>query len=110
MKMILAIVNKEDVKGVCKVLKENDVRFTRFSSTGGFLREGNTTLMIAADEADVPAILDYIKDNCSTREQSAPAVIFGDDAAMPYTESEPIQVTVGGATVFVLDLKRTERM
>ena len=79
MKMITAIVNKEDSKNVCNELIKAGFSVTRLSTTGGFLMAGNMTLMIGTDDEKV---------------------------ATAY----PLQVTVGGATVFVTNVERFEKL
>ena len=44
MKLITAIVNKEDSKNVCNELIKAKFYVTRLATTGGFLMAGNMTL------------------------------------------------------------------
>ena len=53
MKLITAIVNKEDSKNVCNELLKNKFYVTRLATTGGFLMAGNMTLLICTDDARV---------------------------------------------------------
>jgi len=95
-KLIIAVVQNEDADGVVDALLEAEFRATRLASTGGFLRRGNTTLMIGADEGDVDDVLDLIRRHARSAAQAeAP------DAA----QSEP-----AAATVFVLDLEEYQRL
>ena len=83
-------------------------RFTRVGSTGGFLREGNTTLLIGAEDSQVDDVLLIIGKNCETREQYMnvmPPEAVLTAAIIP----SPVKVLVGGAVVFVLDVSRVER-
>ncbi|MBH0231861.1 cyclic-di-AMP receptor [Halobacillus yeomjeoni] len=101
MKMIVAVVQDKDSNRLTDALAENDFKTTKLSSTGGFLREGNTTFMIGCDDEDVDDALDIIKKNCSQREQMvAPISPMGGnaDSYIP----KPVKVEVGGATVFIL--------
>lgn len=101
MKMIIAVVQDKDSNRLTDALAENDLKTTKLSTTGGFLREGNTTFMIGCDDGDVDGALDIIKDNCSQREQMvAPISPMGGnaDSYIP----KPVKVEVGGATVFIL--------
>src|SRR5690606_40080360 len=85
------------------IVKAN-IRATKLASTGGFLREGNTTFLIGTDDDEVDQVLEIIKDNCKAREQLlAPMSPLGGsaDAYSPY----PLEVEVGGATVFVLPVE-----
>ncbi|GEN44710.1 cyclic-di-AMP receptor [Alkalibacillus haloalkaliphilus] len=101
MKLILAIVQDKDSNRLSDALSEENFKSTKLSSSGGFLKEGNTTLMIGCDDGDVDQALEIIKDNCSYREQMvAPISPMGGnaDSYIP----KPVKVEVGGATVFVL--------
>lgn len=99
MKLILAIVNDDDASNVMDELNANDYRVTRMCSTGGFLRAGNTTLLVGVEEEHVSAVLSIIE----ARSRSTTKNISSNQVAgMSY----PIEVTVGGATVFVVDVEQ----
>ena len=109
MKMIIAIVQSEDVNHLQKQLTESGFRFTRIKTAGGFLQETNATLIMGVEDTEVDAALQVIRDNCITRRQHVnpvPAVMEPGEFFLPY----PIEVEVGGATVFVLDVARFERI
>ncbi len=104
MKLVVAVVQDEDSNRLSDALTKNDYRATKLASTGGFLRSGNTTFLIGTDDALVPKLLDLIRDNCRAREQMvAPVSPMGGnvDSYIPY----PVEVEVGGATVFVLPIE-----
>ncbi|TCT18138.1 uncharacterized protein YaaQ [Melghiribacillus thermohalophilus] len=101
MKLILAVVQDKDANRLVDALGDKDFKSTKLSSTGGFLKEGNTTLMIGCKDDQVDQALEIIKENCSHREQMvAPISPMGGnaDSYIP----KPVKVEVGGATVFVL--------
>ncbi len=103
MKLIFAIVQNEDSKRLIKSLIESNISVTRISSTGGFLHGGNSTLMMGLDDEKVPAALEIIRSKSSTRKEYM--VI---PSSMPgYIDSSPtpVQVTLGGATVFIVDVE-----
>jgi uncharacterized protein YaaQ len=93
-KLIIAVVQNEDADAVVDALLEEEFRATRLASTGGFLRRGNTTLMIGADEAQVDTVLDLIRQHARAAGE-APAA----------GQSQP-----AAATVFVLDLEEYQRL
>jgi uncharacterized protein YaaQ len=95
-KLIIAVVQNEDADGVVDALLEGDFRATRLASTGGFLRRGNTTLMIGADEDQVDHVLDLI------RRHARSGAVPQDEAS---TATPP-----AAATVFVLDLDEYQRL
>ncbi|MBM7573127.1 cyclic-di-AMP receptor [Aquibacillus albus] len=101
MKLILAVVQDKDSNRLTDALGEKEFKTTKLSTTGGFLKEGNTTLMIGCEDDEVDDALGIIKENCSQREQMvAPISPMGGnaDSYIP----RPINVEVGGATVFVV--------
>ncbi|WP_181351115.1 cyclic-di-AMP receptor [Thalassobacillus sp. CUG 92003] len=104
MKMIIAVVQDKDTNRLTDALSDHDYQTTKLSTTGGFLKEGNTTLMIGCEDDDVDNALDIIKKNCSQREQMvAPISPMGGnaDSYIP----KPVKVEVGGATVFILPVE-----
>ncbi|SDJ33296.1 cyclic-di-AMP receptor [Natribacillus halophilus] len=108
MKLIIAVVQDKDSNRLSTSLVENDYRATKLSSTGGFLRAGNTTFLIGVEDEQVADVLDIIKENCESREQLvAPVSPMGGnaDSYVPY----PVEVQVGGATVFVMDVEQFEQ-
>jgi uncharacterized protein YaaQ len=103
MKLIVAIIHDEDVHGLVQQLMDENYRVTKLASTGGFLKSGNTTLLIGVEKEKVDTVIGIIKDTCETRKEIAPAptpMMGGTGVFMTY----PIEVQVGGATVFVLDV------
>lgn len=103
-KLIVAVVQDQDSNRLSAALTKNDFRATKLASTGGFLRSGNTTFLIGTDDSLVDKLLEIIKDNCRSRDQMvAPVSPMGGnaDSYIPY----PVEVEVGGATVFVLPIE-----
>ena len=108
MKLILAVVQDQDSTRLMNALVENNFRATKLATTGGFLKSGNTTFMIGTEEVRVEKALEVIKDNCKSREQlTAPVSPMGGnaDSYIPY----PVEVSVGGATVFVLPVEQFQQ-
>ncbi|MDM8535076.1 cyclic-di-AMP receptor [Clostridiaceae bacterium HSG29] len=102
MKMIVAIVHDEDSHELIKKLTENEFNITKLASTGGFLKTGNTTLIIGVDKAKVDEALEIIANTCKTRkEYTMASSMIGETSSFI---GQPIEVSVGGATVFVLDV------
>jgi uncharacterized protein YaaQ len=108
MKLIVSIVNLDDLYALTDTLVQADYDATVVSTTGGFLREGNATILIGVNDASVAQVLHIIRAKCRTRMrymQPVSAGLEGEEAFM----IEPIEVEVGGAVVFVLDVERFER-
>ncbi|AGC69132.1 hypothetical protein Cst_c21660 [Thermoclostridium stercorarium subsp. stercorarium DSM 8532] len=109
MKLILAIISDEDSNPVISELGKEGFGVTKLCSTGGFLRSGNTTIMVGADEEKVPEVIDIIKRKCKTRKKAMPNLdLSGGTGVMGM--AFPVEVTVGGATVFVLNVERFEKL
>ena len=104
MKLIVAIVQDQDAPSLIDDLTEQDFRVTKLASTGGFLKSGNTTLLIGVEDEQVEGVIAVIEENCKTREitTSLLTVTMPGDTYIPY----PLEVKVGGATVFVLDIEK----
>ena len=60
MKLIIAIIQDEYISKVIKVLMENKIRTTKLSSTGGFLKSGNTTLFIGVENDEIEMLQDIL--------------------------------------------------
>ncbi len=107
MKLVLAIVSNDDSSSVSTALNKENFQVTRLATTGGFLRAGNTTLIIGVDDDRVEACLKIIGEECSKRTEMVPSTASYDIGR--YT-SFPVEVQVGGATVFVLDVSQFHKL
>lgn len=108
MKLILAIVNNDDSATAASALTEEGFFVTKLSTTGGFLMVGNTTFLIGTQDADTQRAIDILKRTCKTRKQtSSPTASFGTGLR---NLSLPSEVSVGGATIFVLDVASMEKI
>lgn len=108
MKLIMAVIQDKDSNRLSDALVEHDFQATKLASTGGFLKAGNTTFMIGVEDEHVNDVLTIINENCKAREQLvAPISPMGGnaDSYVPY----PVEVQVGGATVFVLPVDQFEK-
>ncbi len=108
MKLIYAIVRDEDGHRTMSELAKNRFQVTKLASTGGFLRSGNTTLVIGTEAADVDKVIDIIRAACSKRKQivATPMPADADGKHMP----PPVTVDIGGAVVFVINVDRFEKI
>ncbi len=107
MKLIITIVQDEDASRLTEEITNNNFQITRIASTGGFLKSGNTTLIIGVKKERVDEVLRIIEKVCKVREitTSFSSSLTG-DTYIPY----PMQIKIGGATVFTLDVERYERI
>ena len=108
MQLILAIVQDEDAGPVIEALTGAGFRATRINTVGGFLRKGNATILVGVERDRLHKALLIVRDNCETRTEYFVPTAPG-EVGEPYP-LDPIQVQVGGATVFVLDVERFERL
>ncbi len=107
MKLITAIVNKEDSRHVTQELIKAGFAVTRLSTTGGFLLAGNVTLLIGTQDEKVDECIGIIADFSRQRTEVVPSSSsYGVGVAAAY----PLEVTVGGATVFVTNVERFEKL
>jgi len=107
MKLVVAIIHDEDSHDLIERLTEKKYGVTKLASTGGFLRSGNTTLLVGVEKEKVDDVIDTIKKVCKTRKEiTTTAPIVGDSSSFM---AIPIEVVVGGATIFVLDIERFEK-
>ena len=98
MKLILAIVSNDDSSKVSSALTKNHFSVTKLATTGGFLLSGNTTFLIGTQDEKVDEVITIIADHSKKRKQMVPSTTY------------PVEVQVGGATIFVLDVERFEKV
>ena len=105
MKLVMAIVQGDDAGGLVDALTDKSYRATRINTAGGFLKESNATILVGVDDDKVNEVLAIIRANCQARTQfinPLPPVMEPGEFYMPY----PVEVQIGGATVFVLEIER----
>jgi uncharacterized protein YaaQ len=104
MRLVIAMVQDQDVSKLLETLTENNYSATKLASTGGFLRQGNTTLLIGVDQDKVDEVMGLIKNACQTRSQLVNSMALIGRSMNSYIP-EPVEVQVGGATVFVINVE-----
>ena len=107
MKLVFAIVNDDDAGNVLAVLNKAGFSATKVASTGGYLKAGNTTFISGVEDDQVDQVLQLIGSNARKRTQ-----IIHDTTSVGNfsTMAMPLEITVGGATVFVLNVERFEKL
>ena len=105
MKLIVAIVQDEDAGRLVSALMDKGFGVTKLATTGGFLRAGNTTLLLGIDDEKIEKAMSIIEHVCKSRKQIAtsPSPVAGTTGVY---EPYPIEVMVGGATIFVLNVEQ----
>ncbi len=103
MKLIVAIVRDDTMRALNEILTDAGYMFTKVASSGGFLKLGNTTLLMGVDDEKVEEVISMIKDCCTTRQEymSLGVPIPSQGGFIP----PPVKVAHGGATVFVMNVE-----
>jgi uncharacterized protein YaaQ len=105
MKLVIAVVQGEDMAALRRLLPAAGFRMTEVDSLGGFLRENNVTLLIGTEEARLPELWRILGENCLTRTEYINPFQPAYGAGEVYLP-RPVEVQVGGATVWVVDIER----
>lgn len=107
MKLVLAIIHDDDAQDLMGLLSEHKYFVTKLATTGGFLRSGNTTLITGVEDDQVEDVISIFETRCKSRTQMTTlAAPYG---AMEGYMPRPIEVRVGGATIFVLDVAQFKK-
>ncbi len=107
MKLIFAIINNDDSHAVQSALTKGGIQATKLASSGGFLMAGNTTFMICSKDDKLEEIIEIIRKHSHRRKQFVPnSASYGIGSYASF----PVEVTVGGATVFVTNVERFEKI
>ncbi|MDD2994415.1 MAG: cyclic-di-AMP receptor [Pygmaiobacter sp.] len=107
MKLVLAIVSNDDSAMVSTALTKEGFHVTKLATTGGFLMAGNTTFLTGTDDDKVDKVIEIIAAQSSKRTQIVPSTTTVD---VGMYSSFPVEVTVGGSTIFVLNVERYEKV
>ena len=107
MKLVLAIVSNDDSSMVSTALTREGFHVTKLATTGGFLMAGNTTFITRVEDKKVDRVIEIISAQSSKRTQIVPSTTTVD---MGMYSSFPVEVTVGGSTIFVLNIERYEKV
>lgn len=103
MKLVIAVISDEDAKETVQALLDSGFKCTKLASTGGFLKAGNTTLMIGVLDKDLEAVYEILKENCRTREEKVSAGLM-DIGGLNFMGTPTMDITVGGAVIFVVNV------
>jgi uncharacterized protein YaaQ len=109
MKLVIAVVQGEDAQRTSDALTSAGFASTRMTSSGGFLQQGNVTFLIGVEDSRVNDAVQVIRDHCRERSRyltPMPPVPDPGEMFMAY----PVEVQVGGATVFVVPVDSFEKI
>jgi uncharacterized protein YaaQ len=108
-KLVVAVVHSEDAGSLVDALLDRDFRATRLHSSGGLLKHSNATIVLGVEDDEVDEVVDIVRENCTSRTavvNPMPPIMEPGEFFMPY----PLEVEVGGATIFVLAVDRFEKI
>ncbi|MHB8577852.1 MAG: cyclic-di-AMP receptor [Dehalococcoidia bacterium] len=108
-KLMIMVVADADADKLIRALVSHGYPATKIGSTGGFLRRGNTTIMSGVGEYEVDEVMQHVQHYCHARTEFIPLQalpITGDGAPV----IDPMEVRVGGAVVFILNIERMEKV
>jgi uncharacterized protein YaaQ len=108
LKLIIIIAADSDAERLMKTLIGQGYPATKIGSTGGFLHRGNATILSGVEADEVDNVVATVRAECHARTEYVPVQtlpFFGEGASL----SEPLEVRVGGAIVFVVNVERFEK-
>lgn len=108
MKLIIAIVQDEDAGRTLNGLTEAGYSVTKLATSGGFLKAGNTTLLTGVEDDQVDSAIAVIEKHSHSRRQLVAASTPMMGTSEIAINHSPIEVAIGGATIFVLPIERFE--
>jgi uncharacterized protein YaaQ len=104
--LLLAVVQAQDADVAEARVREMSVSVTRLPSVGAFLGRRNATLLIGINPERLDEVLSTFKENCRQRVEYIAVPL--ESAPLPLPSPTPI--TVGGATIFTLDVEHFEEL
>ena len=106
MKLVIGIINSDDANDLLAEITKASFQATKLSTSGGFLKMGNVTVLVGVEDEKVDDVIRIIGEHSQKRTEIVPStVMYG----IGVSTSIPLEVTVGGATIFVLDVDRFEK-
>jgi uncharacterized protein YaaQ len=102
MVILLAVLQAQDADLVTSALSKFGVPAFELSSIGAFLGRKNVTLLLPVETTNVDMVLSELKRNCRQRIEYVSMPIEGQPLPIP----SPIPITVGGATIFILEIEQ----
>ncbi|MGO1581378.1 MAG: cyclic-di-AMP receptor [Peptoniphilaceae bacterium] len=94
MKMIIAIIQDKFIDKLMDRFLDEEIYVTKVSTSGGFFKSGNTTLLVGADESELDHIDSIFREVTQTEE----------------VKTEMGSFEISGATIFVIDVEKSLRI
>jgi uncharacterized protein YaaQ len=101
-RLMTAVVQEQDAENAVGALTGLEVSVTRLPSIGGFLGRRNTTLLIGCHDSLIELVMQSLRKSCRRRIEYVATPLEGSPLPFP----SPTPVTVGGATVFILEVEK----
>lgn len=93
-KMMIAIVQDKFIDTLIERFLDEQIYVTKLSSSGGFFKSGNSTLLLGCNEEEISKI----------------DAIFKEVTKTEAVHNEKGDFRISGATVFILDVEDTRRI
>jgi len=103
-RLMAAVIQDQDMENALGALTKLGIPTTRLPSTGGFFGRNNATLLIGLEKGQEASVVKALEKSCNRRIEYLASPIEG----FPGGLAEPIQITIGGATIFVFEVERFE--
>ncbi len=104
--LMMAVVQAQDAEVAKETLAKLNVTVERLPSVGGFLGRRNATLLVSMHEDQRETVIEALHRSCRQRIEFIAVPL--ESAPLPLPTPTPI--TVGGATIFSLDVERYEEL
>jgi len=108
MQLVVAVIQDRDTDNALEALTKQGLRVTRIATSGGFLEQGNTTLLIGIEESQLSLVTTALREACRRRTMYVPMTAGMTDLA--YGLNSQIEVEVGGATLFAFNVEYFEQI
>ena len=104
MKLLIGIVNNDDSNELLNEMNRSSFQATKLSTSGGFLKTGNVTFLVGVEDERVDELVSIFERCCSRRTQMVPTAppFIGEG----FLSAAPVEITIGGATIFVIDMEK----
>ena len=104
MKLLLAIIQEDDYDAVVGALNREHFFVTRLSSSGGFLRRKNITIMLGVEGDEHDKAVKILRDTIRCM-----PVSLASSHGLEASAAIPVEIDVGGVTLFTLPLDSIEK-
>lgn len=105
--LVIATVAGSQAEALVQHLTADGFLVTRMDSSGGLLLESSVSLLIGLQRARLPHLLAHFREDCRRQRQMVPAHVEVLSAQM---QPPMIEVEVGGASLYALDVERFEQL